>query len=497
MIPLGEWRPDLAPFESPGLIDCANLIPHNVYETRSGVFTTYSAFRGLNRASEPLPDRPRGAIHATDRDGNVVVVAGTGERLYTQAGQSWLDATRTAGPYTSLETQAWEFARYGDRILASNQADPIQTLEFREGRFRDLIRSTLKPRARSMAVVGNHLVLANLVEQGVNHPQRIRWSALDDVSDFNPSAETLSDNRDLFGPGGSLTKIVGGENGVIFAENAIWLLSYVGGDSVFQIDQVETNRGTKIPGSVIAHGHFVYFHGLDGFYVMPRGGQSRPIGDGKVDDWFAENLNKQFSDRVTASVHPDAGLIMWAFPSKESEDGTPDRLLCYRWALDRWSPIYLSTHLIFSSATPGLTLPDLDVYGTLDELPAPLSDPRWAGGQPMLAAFDANYRLCQFDGEWLQGSVETSEQELSAGRRTFVRSVRPIVDADDDTITVSLGTRNRLTEPVSYSSPVAVNRLGECPQLSDARYHRARIAVSGGFRALQGLDLEARPSGRA
>ena len=76
--------------------------------------------------------------------------------------------------------------------------------------------------------------------------------------------------------------------------------------------------------------------------------------------------------------------------------------------------------------------------------------------------------------------------------RSFVRGVRPIVDG---AATVSLGTRNLVTDAVTWTDPVSVHpRTGMAPFRSDARYHRAKLSFSD-FDFAQGLDIDASRSG--
>jgi hypothetical protein len=480
--------------DSPGSAQVVNAVPESVYESRSGALTTYRDFPGPTVYTSALPERVRGGIVGVNRDNNVVVVAGTGTDLFRQVGTNWVKVSGQT--YTGKETDRWEFEQFGDRIIATNYVDPIQSLEFGRRTFQPLIQSQLKPRARTMAIVRAFLVLGDLVEGGVRHPQRIRWSALDNVSDFQPSITTQSNNADLFGSGGRVQRIIGGENGIVFQESSIWSMTYTGGDDIFVIDEVASNQGTDIAGSVIAHGASIYFWGRDGFYQMDRrGGTSSSIGSNRVDRHFLRNLNAKQTHRVHASYHPGLGAIMWAYPSKDS-DGTPDRLLLYRPSIDRWGEIHLSTEAIFASRKPGFTLPELDQFGRLPDLPAPLDDPRWAGGEPMLVMVDDQHRLCLLDGEPLAATIDSAETQIAKTKRAFIRNIRPIVEAPAETvIAAQVGHRNETTLPVTWTPIVPKNRWGNCPVRIDARLHRLRLHLTGNFSNLQGFEIEARATG--
>ena len=59
-----------------------------------------------------------------------------------------------------------------------------------------------------------------------------------------------------------------------------------------------------------------------------NGDQVLPIGAEKVNRFFDLDLNKAFSDRITAAVDPFNTLAIWLYPSKQTVNttGICDRL---------------------------------------------------------------------------------------------------------------------------------------------------------------------------
>jgi hypothetical protein len=92
--------------------------------------------------------------------------------------------------------------------------------------------------------------------------------------------------------------------------------------------------------------------------------------------------------------------------------------------------------------------------------------------------------------------LETGEMQPHEGRRAWVDMTRPLIDGG--VATVSVGHRERLTDPVFWEPPVAINVIGECPQRCTGRYVRFRMMMPAGqgFRHLQGLDLQLHPEAR-
>jgi hypothetical protein len=77
-----------------------------------------------------------------------------------------------------------------------------------------------------------------------------------------------------------------------------------------------------------------------------------------------------------------------------------------------------------------------------------------------------------------------------------MQGIKPLVDVTLNAVTVAIGTRNDRSSSVSYTSETTANsRSGFANFRSEARYHRARLTITGTFNAAQGLEYEAVPSG--
>ena len=109
---------------------------------------------------------------------------------------------------------------------------------------------------------------------------------------------------------------------------------------------------------------------------------------------------------------------------------------------------------------------------------------------------NTDHKLAYFTGTGLTATLETAEFQPMAGRRSFVNLVRPIFEGSGSTVTIQLTGRNVGTGSVSFSSAVSLNASGNAPVRQDARYHRARINISGGFDHAQGIDVTWKARGK-
>ena len=480
MIPIGEWLPDLPEYQNPGATTAKNVLP-------SGA--SYEQFPGLSVYSSALTARCQGAAFAKDADGNTFNFAGDATKLYRLASGTWSDVSKVGG-YSINAEDRYYFTQFGNRFIVTNFADPIQSWTLGTSSvFADL--SATAPQARYCAVVNNFLVVGNTFDSvDGNVPYRVRWSAIGDPTSWTVSSTTLADYNDLDSSQGWVQQVVGGEYGVVFQERAITRFDYVGSPDVFQFRQVESRRGCIAPGSVIQFSNLVAYLGQDGFYIFD-GNQSQAIGTNQVNQTLFNELDLSYLTRITAAADLDKQILYWAVPVSGNNSGNPNKIYMYNYspnATKRWSFAEVDTEHLYTSLSEGYTLDTLDsVSGSIDALLFSLDSRVWTGNNFILSAFNSDHKLANFTGTALNAVVETQEVELTQGQRSNLMLVRPVVDGSG-TVTIQLGTRNLLSESVTWGNSMTANSSGDFPVRSNARYHRMRINVSGGFNHIQGVD---------
>ncbi len=482
-IVLGEWRPDAPAAE--GLARVENAAP-----AAAGHWLPWPALAGYG---EPLPEPVRGAAAGKAATLDTTAVAGTANGLWRLAPSGeWLPASRPGG-YATPEEERWRFAVFGDTMVATNYADPPQAMRMGAATaFADL--SPTAPRARHLAVVRDTLVFGGTWDgTDGERPLRVRWSPLGDpAGDWTPDPERLTDFQDL-PSGGQVAGIVGGEYGSIICESAIHRMTFAGPPLAFQFDAVVPGRGCIAPGSLASDGRLTVFLAEDGFYTFD-GAEARPIGAGRVDRWFFNDASPDFR-AMSAVMDPQRQLYVLAYASANAEGGLPDSLLLWEWTTGRFATVRQPLQMLVRLATAGHTLETLDeLAAAVEGLPASLDARLWAGGAPIQGAFDPGGRLATFGGAPLPALFETAEAGLLEGQRARVRLVRPLADGVAE---VSIGTRDSLDTPPAFTPWRGRARDGAASFRADARFHRARLRLSGDWSAAFGFEVEAVPAGRS
>ena len=466
VLPFAEWLPDRAALGLQAAVTALNVRP-----SEDG----FRPVPGLSTQSDALTARAQGASAVRNTAGAVSYYAGDETKLYRLAGSTFSDVS--GATYTTAEDANWEFAKFGNTILATNYADAVQGATIGSGNFSDQFTSTDKPKAYHVDIVRDFVVLGNTNDttDGVK-PSRVWWGGINSSVDMTPSATTQSDFQDM-PDGGWVQRVVGGiEYGLVFQEEMIRRMTYVGTPLIFSIDSIDRARGTPIPQSVITYGRFVFFIASDGFF-MTDGVQTQPIGNGKVDRTFWDQFDIAYASRVSAAIDPVSKVVMWAFPGTGSSSGNPNKIYFYHWPTGKWSEAEVDTEVIFRALAKGYTLDGLDAVSTnLDTLAFSLDSRAWTGQQIKLAIFNQSHILTFMDGSNLAATIDTGDVQLNPAGLATVNNVSPLVDGGT-AITVALDERARIQDSVSFGTASTIDSNGRCNLLSTARFHRFRTTI--------------------
>ena len=488
IVPFGEWLPDMPELSNPGALTATNVFPRA---------QSYGPIKKLTPQASALAGRARGAIAAKDDAGDTYMYAGDAASIYEIRNQT---PTTVGSSYAVADADDWEFTVFNGRVIATNYADHIVSIATGTGSFTQHITTptTLSdvPKAKHLGVVRDFLMLGytNSVTDGVQSNQ-VRWSAIGDSRDFVPNNTTQSDAQ-LLPDGGQVQRIVDGvEYGLIFQEKTIRRATYVGAPAVFDLDPIDRQRGTHVPKSVIGLGRHVFFYTEEGFFRNDGGSESVPIGDQKIDKTLERLFDPANARYVSTAVDRKNKLIMWAIPTTT---GIADRIYCFNYALGRWSEIEQPTQLLVGAQTQQYTLEDLDSLST--DIDAGVLESFdsfvWRGGFFQLGAFQSDNRFSFFSGGNMAATLDTAEVQFTSGRHTFIENTRPIVDGGSPT--VSIGHRSLNKDAVVFTTPSALNSIGECPQRNENRYQRFRVSIpeDADWEHAQGVEVEFTPAGR-
>lgn len=127
------------------------------------------------------------------------------------------------------------------------------------------------------------------------------------------------------GPGNS-------PSGLLWSADSLVRMTYVGGTAVFQFDTISTQSSIMSAQSVIEYDGIFYWLGTDRF--LSFNGVVREVPNNLNQNFFFDNLNYQYRQKVFALKVPRFGEIWWCFPFGDSTE--PNHAIIYNVREDTW-----------------------------------------------------------------------------------------------------------------------------------------------------------------
>lgn len=467
VVPFMPWLPDLDGLNPSAAQQALGVIP-----TANG----YRPFPSLANVAAAITARAQGGISVRDLSGNIFNFYGDATKLYKMdsGGMTSSDVSRTVGgAYATPAGGWWVFWQFGTYVFASNGVDALQSFNLASStNFAAAAGSP--PVATFGMTIRDFSVLLRVSTQW----NRVQWSGLGDPTTYVASATTLSDSQDL-ADGGAIMGGVGGEYGIILQERSVQRMSFEGPPTAFRFDKITTNLGCRAEGSIAKYEDLIFFLADDGPYMLRGGQEIVDIGTEKTARFLESDIDASYLYRISSAIDPINKIYVMGYAST-SGGGSPDSLFIYHWPTGKASLVRVNHEIIYAAATQsGYTLDGLDaVSSSIDALLHSLDSRLWTGsGRLLLFGFDTSHKPSFFSGSYVQATIETGDAQLTPGRRSLVRQVRPIIQGTSVTPSVTLRYRNNMHDALTDSSPVSINANGICPFRVNARYHRAQTVI--------------------
>ena len=425
----------------------------------------YGPFHGAVAFSASAAEDLVTLYAAKNPDSTTQLFTAGATKIYTVDGVGALTQVKT-GMTTGI-TDKVRFTQFGKRVITTNNADVLQgwTLGTSTS-FANLSASA--PIAKYITVVRDFVVCANTLET-TQQQYRVRWSAINDETDWTENVNTQSDYQDI-PDGGQIVGIRGGEFGLVFLERAISRMTYVGTPFIFQFDNISRNKGCMVAGSIAQYQGITFFLSDDGFY-MCDGQTIQPIGSEKVDRFFINDASESDYGSMSAAVDPIHKLVIWNYVDTSGNR----KLIIYNFATKKWTYADAGTDYLSEASTASVTLEQLDsISGSIDALTTSLDSRLYVGGKYFLGG-TLGAKVYTYTGANLVGSIVTGDIDL--GGPSVVTLARPLVD--NGSATIAVASRTLLSQDVTFGAAVAADSENRVSLRSAGRYHRIQLVPTG------------------
>ena len=472
-VTFGEWMPDQSGI-SGALTDAKNVVSQAI---GYGPFPTPVSFSSA--AAENLTS----LYAAKAPDGNTTFFTSGLSKIYTVSGTGTLTQVNTG--LTTVSPDRVRFTQFGKTVIACNNSNKLKSWVLgTSSTFADVAANA--PIAKFITVVRDFVVVANTYESSTQQQYRVRWSAINDETDWTENVNTQSDYQDI-PDGGQIMGIRGGEFGLVLLERSISRMTYVGTPFIFQFDNISRNKGCMVSGSVAQYQGITFFLSDDGFY-MCDGQQVVSIGSEKVDRFFLSDANESDYNSMSTAIDPVRKLVIWNYKSVDANR----KLMIYNFATKKWTYGDANTDYLGEASSGALTLEDLDsISGSIDSLTTSLDSLLYVGGKYFLGGTYGT-RVYSFTGANLTGNISTGDIDI--GANSVVTLARPIVDNGSGSLSVA--SRTLLNQSVTYGTSTAADSENRVSLRSAGRYHRLNLVPTGSnWKTAVAVDVDITPQG--
>lgn len=474
-LPFGAWQPDIPTPVGDGMQFALNLVPKT-----NGFYGPERALQTIGGTQSTTPFgnalKVHGDLHSVPPltgnapqyyCGTFALGAGASRLLGRNEQGAWSNLSRGGG-YSCTAQTPWRFTNFGFKVLACNLNNTIQISDGNLGTFRG-INANIS--ARDIATVRGFAAAIYTGDSTFGtgtQPFRVWWSAIANAENWpdplgDEAISVQSGFFDLFG-GGELQRIVpgiGGADAVVIAERKMWRMRFVGPPQTFEFDEIESDQGTAMPGSVARLDKTFFFFGHNKFHHFD-GANSSPIGVGEVDQFFltdagfAAAFGRQ--NAVQAAIDTENNCYVVSYRSDAAATDANDRILRYNWITQRWSNSAIAC----------------DTLGHVDSQASAVDAPR-------IAMIGQAFQIQRPVGATLE--VTFDSKEITHDDGMIYRCQGLLIYIDTDSVVAKLLLRDsqgRTPIETEEKGLQADGWIRFAPVVPSGRFYRARFRVPAG-----------------
>lgn len=391
--------------------------------------------------------------------------------IWVHDGATNTNITRSAGGnYTGTALNKWTGGSFNGVVVLSNGVDIPQ---FWGGvpatPCAALTNWDANWRCASIRPFKNFLVACRLTETGTVRPQRIRWSAIAQAGTL-PAWAAAPDNEagsyDLTESAGeAVDSLQLGDIHIVYKEDSYYSLTFVGGNDIFRIQQLENQFGilaqncaARFPGGHIVLGNGeVYTH---------QGGAAAPILTGRMRDWLFNRIDSTNFRLSFVTTNPRKNEAWICFPDVGRSSCT--KALVWNWQSNTFGVRDIPNAFHGNTGLINFVVGDSwevntdpwDAYTRAwDANPYSQAESRL-----LLASGDTRIHIAEatstFNGTAFLSVLEKTG--LDFGDPTTVKTVtafQPHIDAPDGQVfKIQLGAQMTSDGPITWSSDIAFTK---------------------------------------
>lgn len=441
------------------------------------------------------------------------------------------DVSGTAIAYSTDPTLLWTGGVLGGLLFLNNGVDvpQIQITPTASCRLSGLPNwpTTITTRCASLRAYRNYLVALDVTKGPQRYRQMVKWSSSADPltvpSTWN-EADTTQDagETSLSETNGTVLDCLPLRDvNIIYKDDAIHGMQFIGGQFIFRFYQIFNNVGLLAKRCVAAFEQYHCFVGNDLDIYVHDGNSIRSIGQDRWRDWLRLNVDGSLYERMFVVANPVTSEI-WICVPNGTEDYT-STVLMWNWRKDTWGIRQLNN--VSSGATGGIESSDYltlwsnavgawsasgATWGELDSLPPDrklvLASPTRTTGlietEIGTSEFDAALPFfLERQGMWaLPGKVSDGNRVLDLQSVKFVRRVRfrTVDGGSSNNIVFKVALQSDVDSTLTWVSTTKMtNNTAEITMFKRGRFLNIRLETTEDtLVSLHSVEVEFEPSGQ-
>ena len=393
--------------------------------------------------------------------------------LYKITGTTHAAVTRASGAYTTIASTEnnWQGAVLGGVLVANNGIDVPQSFLQTGSLFTDLPNWPATLRCKTIVPFKNHLVAINLTDSGTAKPYSLRWSdAIPEGAATNGAntwvtSSTASEAAEatLGGTKGHLLNAVQlGNELIVYKEDSVYSLNYVGGSFTFNIREKFKDTGLFARDAVVVLGDCRHVLMSSNAVVAYNGVKVNSVIDDQMRTFLFSQIDTTYYYRTFLAHNKIENEVWICYPKTGATNGFPNRALLWNYRANTWTQRELPNCQYIAK---GLVNPELANTWTASTNTWNDSTLNWAQQEYnpaidslLICGTNATKLFLADSGTTFDGTSFTTTLErtgLHAGETNMVKSVTKMFPRIEGTGTVqiSIGAENEPFSGVTYDGP--------------------------------------------
>ena len=275
-------------------------------------------------------------------------VGGTGWGAGTWGRDGWGEAD-SSGLTTTNEMRLWSHDNFGEDLIINPRDGAIYYWDKSSGLATRAVEIGTLGGASQTPVIAKQILVSdqdrhvlafgcNPQGSAVQDPLLIRFSDQESITEWNATATTTAGDLRL-GSGSTFVQALETKREIlVWTDTSLSSLRYIGPPFTFGLQQLSSNITIMGPNAAVATEDFVFWMGIDNFYVYA--GQTQQLPCSVKDKVFLDfNLNQ--TEKVYAGINSEYGEVIWLYPSDTNAvvnggDGQNDRYVIYNYNEKVW-----------------------------------------------------------------------------------------------------------------------------------------------------------------